>query len=285
MTHQQIIVSDMYNGMRLDKFLRMQLKDYHWSQSFIEKALRDKKIKIDDRKSASSDRLSTGMIVDIKQVPSSYVVQKDKYLHNEAKDLKKYILFEDDHIIALNKPCGLACQGGTKIAVSLDDILKCIDPEIRLVHRLDKKTSGLLVVAKNLKVAQKLTGYFKTHDIHKTYIAIVHGKPRPAKGVIDSPIMIGREEKSAHTSYSMMSSNHTYSRVRLNPSTGRQHQLRVHMASLGCPIVGDDAYGEAKNSAKLMLHSFSMQLPPLGEGENEPLMLSCPIPSYFDKYI
>jgi 23S rRNA pseudouridine955/2504/2580 synthase len=160
MTHHTIIVLDIYNGMRLDKFLRMQLKDYHWSQSFIEKALRDKKIKIDGRKSASSDRLSTGMIVNIKQVPSSYIVQKERHLHNEAKDLKQYILFEDDHIIALNKPCGLACQGGTRIAVSLDDILKCIDPNIRLVHRLDKKTSGLLIVAKNLKAAQKLTGYF-----------------------------------------------------------------------------------------------------------------------------
>ena len=202
------------------------------------------------------------------------------------------VLHRDDQIIVLNKPSGLATQGGPGITRHLDGMLDAFRMEgghrPRLVHRLDRDTSGVIVLARSPGIAARLAASFRTRDVEKTYWAVVAGHPTPEEGQIDQPlkrvssafgertVVADRKDKDgqrAYTNYRMLdAAGRKLAWLELQPLTGRTHQLRVHCVSLGTPIVGDEKYAEPRDNGtggsfvegladRLHLHARTLKLP------------------------
>lgn len=182
------------------------------------------------------------------------------------------ILFADAHLLVVEKPCGMLSVPGRTKALS-DCVWKRLqeqfaDREVLLVHRLDRDTSGLMLFACDKETQGKLGRQFEGRRIYKEYVALVHGRLPEAAGVVDGPIrkdwtkndppvyvICPEKGKSAVTRYEVEEERGKLSRVRLYPETGRSHQLRVHMKSLGCPIVGDPIYGAGGEVGRMCLHA------------------------------
>ena len=206
--------------------------------------------------------------------------------------VRSLVIFEDEHVLALNKPAGLSSQGGRIAANTLDDLLaafaKSNGKRPRLVHRLDRDTSGVILTAKTQPAAAFLGKAMMARRIKKTYLAVVApGAPDPPAGAIEAPLRRheeGRqayvrvsppdhpEAQSASTRYRTLSANALAALVELAPRTGRMHQLRVHLASIGRPIAGDARYGGALVLAgaavpRVMLHAAALAFPHPAGGE------------------
>lgn len=268
---QLFIVEDTVDT-RLDRYLKRQIPGLH--QGLLEKLLRLGKIRVNDHKVKANARLNNGDVVTVlvsieeqltprlpvreetKEEPSFVPGEKDWFL--------SLIIWEDEDLLVLNKPHGLAVQGGTKTERHVDYYLSALSNErrcrYRLTHRIDRDTSGVLLVAKTQTMATYLTDAFKNGNIHKTYWAIVVDHPRPGIGKINAPLIksggIGREKmavdyengKPATTIYRTVRKliHRNYPELtwlELEPETGRTHQIRVHCQHLGTPIIGDGKYG------------------------------------------
>ena len=173
-----------------------------------------------------------------------------------AVEFHKLVIFETNDYIIINKPSGLATQGGSGIKVSVDDMIRAVSERYKLVHRLDKDTSGVLVIAKKTTAAAKFSLLLQNKKVTKIYWALVHGRPQKDKGIIKLAIAkrgermekmeVDEEGKKAVTEYTVMEHfANQLSWLELSPITGRTHQLRVHCAAIGCPIIGDGKYGGA----------------------------------------
>ncbi len=268
---------------RLDRFLRR--KFIYLTQGLIEKSLRKGQIKVNDKNAKANTRVRRGdmvLIADylINEVNST-LPQKNYFspavtsLAN--KILNEYLIFSCDQFIAINKPSGIAAQGGSKISLSIDHALQYLNAtensEYRLVHRLDKDTSGVFIIAKNLNSAILLGEAFREKEIKKTYLAVVSGDLSliSKQGTIES--YIGKAKSGTHeiiketkdgkfakTLYEILASNKNMSAIKYNPLTGRMHQLRYHSKQLGFPILGDIKYGGLP-SDRMMLHALEIVIP------------------------
>lgn len=264
---QQFKITDDESGARLDRWFRKKFPDV--THSFLQQMLRKKEVKVNGKKIEANYRINSGDVVEVKDFkeikkPEGPVKTKIKISEHDVKDLIKNIIYKDDNIIAINKPQGLAAQGGSGLSISVDymlDYLKFGNEERpKLVHRIDKDTSGVMILARSAKAAAILGQMFKDKSIEKTYWAVVVGLPAIEKGKIDIPILAkkaqGKIEKaavdedegsSATTYYNVLdNAGNSISFVELMPITGRMHQLRVHMAHIGNPILGDGKYGGKK---------------------------------------
>ncbi len=202
------------------------------------------------------------------------------------------ILYEDEDCLIINKPSGLSTQGGVGIRVSLDDILSELrEPRPLLVHRLDKDTSGAILVAKNKASAARYARLIAGKEFKKIYLAICWGIPKPLNGRIEEPLSVKGIEKKSLTFYRTLSQNGEYALMELELGTGRIHQIRRHVALLGNPILGDDKYGDfmlnkklrkEKGLRHLLLHAYRLT----GNTDSKaPLDVQAPLPAYFEDFM
>jgi 23S rRNA pseudouridine955/2504/2580 synthase len=208
------------------------------------------------------------------------------------------VLFENEQCLALDKPAGLAVQGGEGVRVSLDALLAAeYSPRPLLVHRLDKDTSGVILVAKTREAAALFSRLFADRGIQKYYLAVCAGKPEHEEGLITETLTIRGRTLEARTSYRCLRSGPgdgggDYSLLELELGTGRMHQIRRHLAMAGSPILGDDKYGDFKLNKRLkkerglkrlLLHAARLIIPASLCGF--PLDVSAPLPEYFEEFV
>jgi len=258
---------------RLDRWFKRNICNV--PQSLIEKNIRKGNIKINNKKPKSSYKLQENdkvSLVDLKLKVSEIKVKNSRYIPNK-KDLafsSKIFIENNINFAVINKPAGIAVQSGTKSKKNIIDILRntkeFFEHAPYTVHRIDKETTGILVVAKNRKYAQLFTSLFRIRKIHKVYIAIVLGVPPKKKDTLIDDLIVYEKDKKvvskAITHYSVLDSNNNYSLLKLNPQTGRKHQLRKQLLILGNPILGDEKYRISRDhiskNSSLMLHSYKI---------------------------
>jgi len=267
-------VDDDYNDSRLDKWFKNKI--INLPHSLLEKILRQNKIKVNKKKTKSSYRLQTGDLIEIYDISKFKPVDKKekiKYLpkKKEIGAYDDYVIEDNENFIVINKPSGIPVQSGTKSFKNIIDILKNTkyfeNSKPFIVHRLDKETSGVLIIAKNRKYAQLFTSLFRIRKIHKTYLAIVYGKVDKSTKVMKDDLISYENSKKiiqkAVSNLKIIKSNEGYSYLELNPITGRKHQLRKQLLKIGCPIVGDDKYflNDRKRikMKNLMLHAYKIK--------------------------
>ena len=267
-------VDDDYNESRLDKWFKHKI--INLPHSLIEKIIRQNKIKVNKRKIKSSYRLQKGDLIeiyDISKFKPTDNKKKIKYLpkKKEIGEYDDYVIEDNENFIVINKQTGIPVQSGTKSFKNIIDILKNTkyfeNSKPFIVHRLDKETSGVLIIAKNRKYAQLFTSLFRIRKIHKTYLSLVYGKVNKSIKVMKDDLIYYENNRKitqkAISNLKVIRSNEGYSYLELNPITGRKHQLRKQLLNIGCPIIGDDKYflnnmKRIKNK-NLMLHAYKIK--------------------------
>jgi 23S rRNA pseudouridine955/2504/2580 synthase len=293
MSVETITVKESEADMRLDRWFRTYFPEVGYT--YLQKLLRSGQVRVDSKRAQANDRLSAGSEIRVpaivrqakKSVPG---LQPPPGVSKGDRDaIERMILYEDDDVLVLNKPFGLAVQGGTGTKKHIDGMLEGMADRFggerpRLVHRLDRDTTGVLLVAKARAAAVKLGRTFLTRSAAKTYWALVKGVPKPPQGKVEAALVKasgpdgdkvrkaqpGEQDVAMHatTHYSVVDRvAHRAAWVSLKPVTGRQHQLRVHMHLIGHPIVGDNKYeGDVNMPAeniekKLHLHARRLVIP------------------------
>ena len=266
-----------YQNTRFDKWFKAKI--INLPQSLIEKIIRLNKVKINRKKIKSSYRVKYGDIVevyDISKFKENYRPKIIKYKPSkkEINIYDDFIIENNENFIIINKPAGIAVQSGTKSFKNIIDILKdskyFINHRPYIVHRLDKETSGILIVAKSREYAQLFTSLFRIRKIHKTYVALTYGKVSKLKTILKDDLVLYENNRKiiqkAISYLKVLKSSDNYSYVELNPITGRKHQLRKQLYNIGNPIVGDNKYfinrklnkKKIKNN-NLMLHAYKIK--------------------------
>lgn len=296
-------VLDAEAGSRLDRFLRHLVPGL--TQGPVEKMLRSGLIRLDGARAKPSARLAAGQMLRLPphlrdSAPPRPVRKSPAATPQLRASFAKMIVAEGDDWIAINKPSGLAVQGGSGTSRHVDGMLQALAGDtadrMRLVHRIDRDTSGVLLVARGRAAARGLTAAFADRDMEKTYLALVAGLPPDSLQITDPLLKKGRAGfetmavdpagQSAHSEMRLISAaGHSFSLVALRPHTGRTHQLRVHMAHAGHPILGDPKYGGKRHDGtgahsgaafarKLHLHAWRLGLP---QGRQ----IEAPLPVHF----
>lgn len=304
---ETVQVSADDDGIRLDRWFKRHYPALKHGQ--LEKLLRKGQIRVDGGRIKANHRLAEGQMVRVPPLAGVTSEQTPKPKNRditlsdaEMQELQARVLYRDDHVIAFNKPPGLAVQGGSKTTHHLDGMLDALrfgsEERPRLVHRLDKDTSGVMLLARSPSAAAKLTASFRGSDARKLYWAAVVGVPRPAQGRINMAlgkvpgrvgerVMAGVDGgKKAVTLYRIVERAGTRAAwLAMEPLTGRTHQLRVHSLLLETPILGDGKYGGAEAfldgegiARQLHLHARAIRLPhPAKKGFLE---VTAPLPGH-----
>ena len=270
---KSFIVDMTYNEMRLDRFLRNKLGKI--PQSLIEKSLRAGKIKINSKKIKSSYKIKLNDKIELFNLDfkETFIQKKIKFNPSEKiiKTNEDLIIDNNENFIVLNKASGISVQGGTKSKKNLVDIFSKSEifnnTKPFSVHRLDKDTSGVFIMAKNRATAQLLTSLFRLRKVHKTYLAICHGEIEKNSGEWNDELLRYDNNKrvieKAKTFFKVLDKNSNTSLVEMKPITGRKHQLRKQLFGIGHSIYGDQKY-KSSNFNKginknLMLHSYEIK--------------------------
>ena len=301
------VVSEEEAGMRLDRWFRLHFPQVTFA--YLNKLTRTGQVRVDGARVKTNSRLAAGQ--DIRVPPLAFDSRPADVPKGDVPPLSpqerrlfdSMLLHEDRDIFVLNKPSGLAVQGGSKTHHHLDGLLMGLGAELGerplLVHRLDRDTSGVIVIAKRRSIAAALGKLFATRAVKKTYWAIVKGIPAPAQGRIEVALIKAKgpegdrmrasrdgeedDEQRAVTHYSVLDKASSVAAwVSLKPVTGRQHQLRAHMAHIGTPILGDEKYGGLDDmpegmDRKLHLHARRIVFPHPREGTID---ISAPLPEH-----
>ena len=295
-------VSDDDAGMRLDRWLRARFPDVPLGA--LSKAVRTGQVRVDGARAKMETRLAEGQSVRLPPISAGAGARPAAPVREgDAGALEAMLLHRDDQVAVLNKPFGLAVQGGSGVTRHVDGMLEAWRDrkgrKPRLVHRLDRDTTGILVVALTRSAAASLSESFRGRDAHKAYWAVTRGHPTPLEGRVST--FIGRDPEDgermkvfktkvkdtqrAITDYEFLDQSGQLSLIRLEPVTGRTHQLRVHCAYMGIPIVGDPKYFNVENwdlpggiQNRLHLHARRIQVPHPSGGT---LDVSAPVSQHF----
>jgi 23S rRNA pseudouridine955/2504/2580 synthase len=310
---ETIEVQQGEGGLRLDRWFRMHFPDITYGH--LQKLLRSGQVRVASKRVQANARLEAGQQVRVPAVirqpakPRPSVAPPLGLSKGDRDFIEALILFEDEHVVALNKPYGIAVQGGTGTKRHIDGLLAGMADRFgdrpRLVHRLDRDTTGVLLVAKHRDAAAKLGRVFQTRSAAKTYWALVKGVPKPPQGKVEAALvkaagpdgdrvrkaLPGEQDKAMHatTHYSVIDRvAHKAAWVSLKPVTGRQHQLRAHMALIGHPILGDNKYegdkalADSGIEAKLHLHARRLVIPHPVAGHAK-IDVTAPLPDHMRK--
>ncbi|MBL6785991.1 MAG: RluA family pseudouridine synthase [Candidatus Pelagibacter bacterium] len=267
-------VDEDYNDSRLDKWFKDKI--INLPHSLIEKIIRQNKIKVNKKKTKSSYRLKIEDVIEIYDISKFKPTEKLKKIKYSPKkqeigEYDDYVIEDNENFIIINKPTGIPVQSGTKSFKNIIDILKNTkyfkNSKPFIVHRLDKETSGVLIIAKNRKFAQLFTSLFRIRKIHKTYLAIVYGKVNKSIKIMKDDLVYFENSKKktqkAISNLKVIKLNESYSYLELKPITGRKHQLRKQLLNIGNPIVGDDKYflNDRKRIKikNLLLHAYKIK--------------------------
>ena len=264
-----------FHDARFDKWFKRNVLDI--PQGLIEKIIRKNQVKVNKKKTKSSYRIQENDIVEVFNIEKLEESKKKiitQYVPSISEKAKydDFIIEDNDNFVVINKPSGIPVQSGTKSFKNIIDTLRKTkyfeNAKPFIVHRLDKDTSGILIVAKNREYAQLFTSLFRLRKIHKTYLAIVYGEiPKGTKILEDELILYENDKKIIQKALSylkLLKTNSQYSLLELRPITGRKHQLRKQLYNLGNPIIGDDKYffknrGVYIKSKYLMLHAYEIK--------------------------
>jgi len=289
------LVDSNYNQMRLDRWIRNNLGKI--PQSLIEKNLRRGKIKVNNKKTKSSYKVKTNDEINLFNFKFEEKIIQKKIGYNPSlnviKENEDLIIEDNDDFIVLNKSSGISVQGGTKSKKNLIDIFsksKFFDgTKPYSVHRLDKETSGVFIIAKNRETAQLFTSLFRLRRVHKTYLAICHGELLNDFGELNDSLVRYEHNKkiveNAKSKFKVIDKNTQSTLIKLQPITGRKHQLRKQLFALGHPIFGDKKYKNInyKNlkSKNLMLHSYEIKF----IIKNKKFTYRALLPDYFKRFL
>jgi len=293
--NKSYIVDPSYEGIRIDKWIKNNLGNV--PQGLIEKSLRAGKIKLNKKKTKSSTKLNVKDIINVYDVKfkERFIQKNIKFKPSDEiiKENEDLIIDDNENFIVVNKEPGIAVQGGTKSKKNLIDIFSKSkifeNSKPYSVHRLDKDTSGVFIIAKNRDTAKLFTSLFRLRKIHKTYLAICYGELETNKGIFDQNLARYDGSKKiiekSKTIYKVIDKNSNCSLLEMNPITGRKHQLRKQLSLVGHPIYGDDKYTFEKNlktkNKDLMLHSYKIKF----IINDKKYTFKALLPDYFKKFI
>jgi len=279
---QILDVGEHHQNQRLDNFLVTRLKGV--PRTLIYRIIRKGEIRVNGKRAKPEYKLGAGDKVRIPplRLPTARAQQQPGVQLQDL--LRQSVLFEDEELFVLNKPSGLPVHGGTGVKLGLIEALRAMYPNLpglELVHRLDKGTSGCILLAKTGRARRGLTDAFRAHDVMKIYHALVAGAWPKSVKVVDASLQrqaerggqrrveIDEEGKDARTDFRILKSFNSATLVEARPLTGRTHQIRVHAALIGCPLLGDDKYSDPKRNAafakrgikRLCLHAHEVRFP------------------------
>ena len=291
------IIAEIEEPKRIDAYLSEKTE---YSRTAIQRLIDEDKIKVNGKKEKSSYKVQNGDKIEIEEEPA-------KEIELKAQDIPLEILYEDNDIIVVNKPKGMVVHpangnpDGTLVNAIMSickESLSGIGGEIRpgIVHRLDKNTSGAIIIAKNDKAHIALSDELKNHEIKKTYIALVRGIVKENNATINMPIARSKKDrkkmdvdkngKEAITHFKVIKRYQDFTLLEINIETGRTHQIRVHLSHIGYPIIGDDVYSNGKNKWNIegqCLHAKCLDFKHPITGKE--LHIEAPIPEYFKKIL
>ena len=268
-----LVKKDFVNS-RIDRWIKRNIRQV--PQSLIEKSLRNKNVTINKLKVKSSYKLKIDDKIYLNNFNPTlgyHLSKKKKYVPSkrDINDSNSFIVEDNENFCVINKPYGLAVQGGSKIKKNLVDLIAenkiFLNSKPFIVHRTDKETSGILIIAKNRKYAQLFTSLFRIRKIHKSYLSICHGEMEKDKGLFDDDLIRYDKDRKiserAITNYKALDKNTNSTLLILNPVTGRKHQIRKQLFSIGFPVIGDSKYNFPENKVNknnnLMLHAYSIK--------------------------
>ena len=270
---KKFIIDDDHQGSRLDRWFKRMICNV--PQSLIEKNIRRGNIRVNNKKEKSSYKIQKNDHIYLKNLKfETKKVNKENFKYTPTKkdlSLSSSLFIENnENFVVINKPPGIPVQGGTKSKKNIVDILRgtkeFLNSSPYIVHRIDKETTGILIVAKNRKYAQLFTSLFRIRKIHKSYLGVVVGNFNKSKGTLIDDLYYYEGNKQikarAITNFILIDSANNYSLLKLNPETGRKHQLRKQLLIHGYPILGDEKYNlllkKNKMKNKLMLHAHKI---------------------------
>tara|TARA_Y100001960_G_scaffold56671_1_gene58303 strand:- start:149 stop:1093 length:945 start_codon:yes stop_codon:yes gene_type:complete len=300
---QFVDIDEDMAGQRIDNFLRNQLKNI--PKSMIYRIVRKGEVRVNKKRIKAEYKLKAGDLVRIPPVTIEEKVEENvpSTKLNKVSELEQCIIYEDDHMLILNKPSGTAVHGGSGLKFGAIEALRALRPEARfleLVHRIDRDTSGILLVAKKRSALRHLQAQFREKTVQKYYFALVMGEWKNSCKVVNAPLLknevnsivrVNPNGKASETRFKVLEKFKDATLIQASPITGRTHQIRVHTQYTGHPIAWDDRYGDRRFDAytgkvgldRLFLHAANIKF--THPGSEEKMDISAPMEARLEKAI
>ena len=298
---QFVDIDEDMAGQRIDNFLRNQLKNI--PKSMIYRIVRKGEVRVNKKRIKAEYKLKAGDLVRIPPVTIEEKVEENvpSTKLNKVSELEQCIIYEDDHMLILNKPSGTAVHGGSGLKFGAIEALRALRPEARfleLVHRIDRDTSGILLVAKKRSALRHLQAQFREKTVQKYYFALVMGEWKNSCKVVNAPLLknevnsivrVNPNGKASETRFKVLEKFKDATLIQASPITGRTHQIRVHTQYTGHPIAWDDRYGDRRFDAytgkvgldRLFLHAANIKF--THPGTEEKMDISAPMETRLEK--